>query len=97
MDEPAVRPAANRRTHGAGAGLDLISAAIEYPMNAQPTSAPLSACATPDFLAPVFTQYPLTVVGAEGVWLHSSDGCWGSTHGTNSDASVVFETSLALS
>jgi acetylornithine/N-succinyldiaminopimelate aminotransferase len=43
-------------------------------MNAQPTSAPLSACATPDFLAPVFTQYPLTVVSAEGVWLHSSDG-----------------------
>src|ERR1700691_5931895 len=27
-----------------------------------------------DFLAPVFAQYPLPVVDAEGVWLHTSDG-----------------------
>jgi acetylornithine/N-succinyldiaminopimelate aminotransferase len=30
--------------------------------------------ALPDFLAPVFAQYPLPVVDAEGVWLHTSDG-----------------------
>src|SRR5580698_6381777 len=40
-------------------------------MNAQPTSAPAS---TPDFLAPVFSQYPLPVVSAEGVWLHTRGG-----------------------
>jgi acetylornithine/succinyldiaminopimelate/putrescine aminotransferase len=28
----------------------------------------------PDFLAPVFAQYPLEVVDAEGVWLHAADG-----------------------
>jgi len=27
-----------------------------------------------DHLAPVFAQYPLPVVGAEGVWLHTGDG-----------------------
>jgi len=27
-----------------------------------------------DFLAPVFAQYPLPVVDAEGVWLHTRDG-----------------------
>src|ERR1700680_301755 len=44
-------------------------------MNAQPSSPsnPVPG-ALPDFLAPVFAQYPLTVVSAEGVWLHSSDG-----------------------
>ena len=30
--------------------------------------------APPDFLAPVFAQYPLEVVHAEGVWLHTRDG-----------------------
>jgi acetylornithine/N-succinyldiaminopimelate aminotransferase len=30
--------------------------------------------ALPDFLAPVFAQYPLPVVDAEGVWLHTRDG-----------------------
>ena len=38
-------------------------------MNAQPSSAPV-----PDFLAPVFSQYPLPVVSAEGVWLHTRSG-----------------------
>lgn len=28
----------------------------------------------PDFLAPVFAQYPMEVVHAEGVWLHTRDG-----------------------
>ncbi len=28
----------------------------------------------PDFLAPVFAQYPLPVVDGEGVWLHTRDG-----------------------
>src|SRR3984957_15824931 len=27
-----------------------------------------------DFLAPVFAQYPLPVVDAQGVWLHTRDG-----------------------
>jgi len=44
-------------------------------MNAQPTSAPASVpAAVPDFLAPVFSQYPLPVVSAEGVWLHTRGG-----------------------
>jgi acetylornithine/N-succinyldiaminopimelate aminotransferase len=30
--------------------------------------------APPDFLAPVFAQYDLPVVSAQGVWLHTSDG-----------------------
>jgi len=28
----------------------------------------------PDYLAPVFAQYPIEVVTAEGVWLHTRDG-----------------------
>ncbi len=47
-------------------------------MSAQPTSSskpgPAPAPAIPDFLAPVFAQYPLPVVSAEGVWLHTRDG-----------------------
>jgi acetylornithine/N-succinyldiaminopimelate aminotransferase len=47
-------------------------------MNALPTSSPgpaaAAAGAMPDFLAPVFAQYPLPVVSAEGVWLRTSDG-----------------------
>ena len=47
-------------------------------MNALPTSSPgpaaAAAGAMPDFLAPVFAQYPLPVVDAEGVWLHTRDG-----------------------
>jgi acetylornithine/N-succinyldiaminopimelate aminotransferase len=46
-------------------------------MNALPTSSPGpagAAGAVPDFLAPVFAQYPLAVVGAEGVWLTTGDG-----------------------
>jgi acetylornithine/succinyldiaminopimelate/putrescine aminotransferase len=27
-----------------------------------------------DGLAPVYAQYPIEVVGAEGVWLHTRDG-----------------------
>jgi acetylornithine/N-succinyldiaminopimelate aminotransferase len=30
--------------------------------------------ALPDYLAPVFAQFPLAVASAEGVWLHTSDG-----------------------
>ncbi len=40
-------------------------------MNADPRS---PASPPPDGLAPVFAQYPLPVVGAEGVWLHTRDG-----------------------
>lgn len=45
-------------------------------MNALPTSSPgpAAAGAVPDFLAPVFAQYPLAVVGAEGVWLTTGEG-----------------------
>jgi acetylornithine/N-succinyldiaminopimelate aminotransferase len=42
-------------------------------MNAQNVSS-LSVPALPDYLAPVFAQYPLPVVSAEGVWLHTRDG-----------------------
>jgi acetylornithine/succinyldiaminopimelate/putrescine aminotransferase len=37
------------------------------------TAAP-AASAIADFLAPVFAQYPLPVIGAEGVWLITRDG-----------------------
>jgi acetylornithine/N-succinyldiaminopimelate aminotransferase len=45
-------------------------------MNAEPTRAmPASpAPGLPDFLAPVFAQYPLPVISARGVWLETSDG-----------------------
>jgi len=39
----------------------------------QPRIAPGGA-EPPDFLAPVFAQYPLPVVSAEGVWLSTRDG-----------------------
>jgi acetylornithine/succinyldiaminopimelate/putrescine aminotransferase len=37
-------------------------------------SAELKHTSPPDFLAPVFAQYPMEVVHAEGVWLHTRDG-----------------------
>jgi acetylornithine/succinyldiaminopimelate/putrescine aminotransferase len=40
-------------------------------MNAQPQS---HSGALPDYLAPVFAQYPLPVASGEGVWLHTTDG-----------------------
>ncbi len=45
-------------------------------MSAQATSSsePVPAPRVPDFLAPVFAQYPLDVVGGEGVWLTTADG-----------------------
>jgi acetylornithine/succinyldiaminopimelate/putrescine aminotransferase len=52
-------------------------------MNAQPAAtipAPVptpghaTPGAVPDYLAPVFAQYPLDVVAAGGVWLHTRDG-----------------------
>jgi acetylornithine/succinyldiaminopimelate/putrescine aminotransferase len=42
-------------------------------MNASPHGA-APAAAPPDFLAPVFAQYPLPIVDAEGVWLHTRSG-----------------------
>jgi acetylornithine/succinyldiaminopimelate/putrescine aminotransferase len=41
-------------------------------MNAEPKAA--LPPAPPDFLAPVFAQYALPVVSAQGVWLNTSDG-----------------------
>src|SRR5215813_10388225 len=38
------------------------------------TSAARPATATHDFLAPVFAQYPIEVVSAEGLWLTNSRG-----------------------
>jgi acetylornithine/succinyldiaminopimelate/putrescine aminotransferase len=48
-------------------------------MSALPTSSSGQVPGAPpsvlrDFLAPVFAQYPLPVVSAEGVWLHTADG-----------------------
>jgi acetylornithine/succinyldiaminopimelate/putrescine aminotransferase len=37
-------------------------------------NAELNHGSPPDFLAPVFAQYPIEVVHAEGVWLHTRDG-----------------------
>ncbi len=41
-------------------------------MNADPRAS--ASPQLPDVLAPVFAQYPLPVVGADGVWLHTRDG-----------------------
>jgi len=38
------------------------------------TSSATPGTALPDFLAPVFAQYPLDVVSGEGVWLYTRDG-----------------------
>lgn len=38
------------------------------------TSQPRPATAHPDYLAPVFAQYPIEVVSAQGVWLTNSRG-----------------------
>jgi acetylornithine/N-succinyldiaminopimelate aminotransferase len=43
-------------------------------MNANLKPADTGNAATRDFLAPVFAQYPIEVVDAEGVWLHTRDG-----------------------
>src|ERR1700722_4414548 len=43
-------------------------------MNAKPALSVAVAPAVPDHLAPVFAQYPLPVVDAEGVWLNTRDG-----------------------
>jgi acetylornithine/N-succinyldiaminopimelate aminotransferase len=37
-------------------------------------NAPHAALPVPDYLAPVFAQYPLEVIDAAGVWLHTRDG-----------------------
>jgi acetylornithine/succinyldiaminopimelate/putrescine aminotransferase len=37
-------------------------------------SAPHAQLPVPDYLAPVFAQYPLEVIDAAGVWLHTRDG-----------------------
>jgi len=42
-------------------------------MNAQNLPS-MPGTALPDYLAPVFAQFPLAVASAEGVWLHTSDG-----------------------
>jgi acetylornithine/succinyldiaminopimelate/putrescine aminotransferase len=43
-------------------------------MNADVKSSPVSSAAAADFLAPVFAQYPVEVVSAEGVWLQNRIG-----------------------
>jgi acetylornithine/succinyldiaminopimelate/putrescine aminotransferase len=47
-------------------------------MNAQlatlVTSAESAATTLPDYLAPVFAQYPMEVTHGDGVWLHTRDG-----------------------
>jgi acetylornithine/N-succinyldiaminopimelate aminotransferase len=48
---------------------------MDLRMNAEARPAPTQAPTSPaDFLAPVFTQYPIEVVAADGVWLHTRDG-----------------------
>jgi acetylornithine/succinyldiaminopimelate/putrescine aminotransferase len=42
-------------------------------MNAQNLPS-MPGSALPDYLAPVFAQFPLSVESAEGVWLHTRDG-----------------------
>ncbi len=43
-------------------------------MNANPNQSPSRTATLPDYLAPVFAQYPLDVVRGEGVWLYTRDG-----------------------
>jgi hypothetical protein len=37
-------------------------------------NAEIRSTSPPDHLAPVFAQYPIEVVHADGVWLHTRDG-----------------------
>ena len=60
---------------GAWLDLTMYCPLIEYLHERSTSSAPASVPAgVPDFLAPVFSQYPLPVVSAEGVWLHTRGG-----------------------
>ena len=43
-------------------------------MNAELQNMPADYHAPADGLAPVYAQYPIEVVGADGVWLHTRDG-----------------------
>jgi acetylornithine/succinyldiaminopimelate/putrescine aminotransferase len=43
-------------------------------MNAPAPQRATDASAAADHLAPVFAQYPLPVISAKGVWLHTADG-----------------------
>jgi acetylornithine/succinyldiaminopimelate/putrescine aminotransferase len=72
VDEPAVRFAGNRGAHRSGAGLDLILAA--QPQRRSTPHGAISPSELPDFLAPVFAQYPLPVVSGKGVWLRTREG-----------------------
>src|SRR5450432_2054722 len=66
VDEQDVRSARDLRSHRAGRGLDLKGVAMQPAATPQPQ--------TPDYLAPVFSQYPLEVASASGVWLTNSRG-----------------------
>src|SRR5215472_3735301 len=68
MDEPDVRAAGDCGSHRTRARMDLRS----EPMNSAPALA--AAPPVPQFLAPVFAQYPIEVVSAQGVWLTNSRG-----------------------
>ncbi len=71
MDEPIVRPAGDDRSHRAGGRVDLRRrlADADLPIPFSPLI--MNAKTSPtDHLAPVFAQYPIEVVHAEGVWLH---------------------------
>ncbi len=73
MDESPVGPAGNGRPHRTGGRLDLKDErhGNESRSGCRTRSPPIAAH---DPLAPVFAQYPLEVVRAEGVWLHTRDG-----------------------
>src|SRR5690242_21422773 len=69
MDESPVWIARNGGPHGARRRLDVNETGPDQ-MNAE-----LKTPASPaDGLAPVYAQYPIEVVAAEGVWLHTRDG-----------------------
>src|SRR5262249_14686424 len=69
MDEPDVRAARDLGSHSSFARMRL-KREIMTPL----TNAARPAAAIHDYLAPVFAQYPIEVVSAQGVWLTNSRG-----------------------
>src|SRR6185437_9588641 len=72
MDEPDVRITRDLRSHRARRRLDLIEG--DSMTSASATAARAVTPAEHDYLAQVFSQYPIEIISGEGVWLRNSTG-----------------------
>ncbi len=79
MDESFIGLRGKRRTHRAGARLDLrrkqgTDHGNDTDSNTCRSGGSLTVLALKSHLAQVFAQYPIEVAHGEGVWLHARDG-----------------------